>query len=138
MKPRNQRPDQALSAVKGRNLKKPDRYTDDNGLHLVVNSSGARRRVLRRVVRGRHRDTGLGSVKLVSLADAREKAASDRRVAHNGGDPLAQRRAKQARPTFREAAERVHAGHGKGWRCSFTGSGSFPNWSQNDHQDILD
>lgn len=43
------------------------------------------------MVRGKRRDIGLGGLKLVSLAETREKAAELRRMAREGGDPLAER-----------------------------------------------
>jgi hypothetical protein len=58
------RPDQALSAVFVRQIKKPGRHADGNGLYLMVEPSGAKRWVLRTVVHGRRRDIGLGSARL--------------------------------------------------------------------------
>ena len=71
MKTKTQHPDRALSALKIRALKGPGRYGDGNGLYLIVDPSGAKRWMLRTVVQGRRRDIGLGSARLVSLADAR-------------------------------------------------------------------
>jgi hypothetical protein len=107
-KPRRAHPEKRLTAVAVRNLKRPGRYADGNGLYLVVDDSGAKRWMLRTVVLNRRRDIGLGSVRLVSLAEAREEAARLRRKARDGEDPLADRRRKKlAALTFREAAERV-------------------------------
>jgi integrase len=95
----------------------PGRYADGNGLYLVVEPSGAKRWVLRTIVRGKRRDMGLGGLSLVSLAEAREKALACRKLAREGGDPLAERRkARAVIPTFAEAAERVHAEHQATWR----------------------
>ena len=80
-KPRGMHPDKRLTAVAIRNLKRPGRYADGNGLYLVVDDSGAKRWTLRTVVLGRRRDIGLGSVRLVSLAEAREQATRLRRKA---------------------------------------------------------
>jgi integrase len=111
-KPRGQHPDKRLTAVTVRNLKNPGRYADGNGLYLVVDHSGAKRWMLRTVIAHKRRDIGLGSVRLVSLAEAREEATKLRRQARRGEDPLAERRrASQAIPTFRDAAQRVHAAH---------------------------
>jgi len=41
---------------------------------------------------------GLGSAQLVSLAEAREKAAIYRRIARDGGDPLAEKRKAPSLP----------------------------------------
>jgi len=73
--------------------------------------------MLRTVVRGRRRDIGLGGVQLVSLAQAREKAAQLRRMAREGQDPLAQQRlARRVVPTFREAAATVHRATSPSWK----------------------
>ena len=63
------------------------RHTDGGGLYLYVSEAGARRWVLRITVRGKRRDFGLGSAKIVSLADARDMANEYRVIAAKGGDP---------------------------------------------------
>ena len=111
-KPRGPHPEKRLTAVGIRNLKRPGRYADGNGLYVVVDDSGAKRWLLRTVIMGKRRDIGLGSVRLVPLVEAREEAVRMRRKARDGGDPLAERRrASLVVPTFREAAETVHAAH---------------------------
>ena len=92
MKRRGKHPDKALNAAKVRGLSRPGRHADGNGLYLVVDPSGAKRWMLRTVVAGRRRDIGLGSVRLVGLAEAREKAAQYRKLARGGGDPLSEKR----------------------------------------------
>jgi hypothetical protein len=68
--------------------------------------------VLRTVILGKRCDIGLGSVRLVSLAEAREEAVRIRRKARDGEDPLAERRrATLVVPTFQEGAETVHKAH---------------------------
>lgn len=119
MKPKGNHPDKALSAVKVRSLTEPGRHADGNGLYLEVDSSGAKRWLLRIMVRGRRRDIGLGSLKLVSLAEAREKATELRKLARSGGDPLAERRRQRVGvPTFEEAAKAVHEAHKATWKNS--------------------
>ena len=85
----------------------PGRYADGNGLYLFVHPSGTRGWIQRLVVRGRRRELGLGSVALVPLAEAREKALANRKRAREGGDPLAEKRRTEGIPTFAEAASRV-------------------------------
>ena len=58
----------------------------------------------------------LGSVELVSLAEAREKARSNRNLAREGGDPLAKRRRAHGIPSFAEAAAKVVEPKRAGWR----------------------
>ncbi len=104
MKPGKPHPVNALSAAFVRSAK-PGRHADGGGLYLEVDDSGARRWTLRTVVMGSRKDIGLGSARLVSLADARIEAARLRRIAREGGDPLAERQAtKVAAMTFDEAA----------------------------------
>jgi len=108
-KPKGSHPHQRLTAIAVRNLRTPGRYADGNGLYLLVDHRGAKRWLLRTVVRGERRDIGLGSARLVPLADARDEAARLRRLARGGGDPLASRRQeRRATPTFRAAALEVH------------------------------
>ena len=92
------------------------RYSDGNGLYLQVDSSGARRWVQRLVIRGTSRTLGLGGCAVVSLAEARERALGNRKLARAGGDPLAERRHARGMPTFEEAAAKVLALHRPGWR----------------------
>ena len=117
MKNRGPHPHKALSATAVRALKKPGRYGDGNGLYLIVDDSGSKRWMLRTVVHGRRRDIGLGGLSLVSLAEAREEAASMRKIARKGDDPLAERQKARAQiPTFKQAAKMVHEEHAKTWK----------------------
>ena len=94
----------------------PGRHADGNGLYLFVQPSGTRSWIQRLLVRGRRRELGLGSLALVPLAEAREKALANRKLARQGGDPLAEKRRSQAVPTFAEAAMRVLEQKRDGWR----------------------
>lgn len=110
-------PSKALTAVQVRAVREPGRYADGGGLYLEVDPSGAKRWLLRTVVRGKRRDIGLGGLATVSLAEAREAALAMRKLARAGGDPLAERRReRRAVPTFEEAADIVHAEHAPGWK----------------------
>jgi hypothetical protein len=114
---RKKHPDKALNAVRVNALKSPGRYADGNGLYLKVDVSGAKRWELRTVVRGKRCDIGLGGLKAVTLAEAREEARKYRAIARDDGDPLAEkRRARKVVPTFRQAAETVHKEHAKAWK----------------------
>ena len=81
-------------------------YSDGDGLYLAVKPTGSKSWILRTMVLGRRRDIGIGSASLVSLAEARDKARELRKVARDGGDPLADR--NRTALTFREAAEEYH------------------------------
>src|SRR5262245_65188752 len=61
-------------------------YSDGRGLLLKV-EGGSARWVLRITTGGKRRDLGLGSVREVGLADARERAAEKIKDARAGRDP---------------------------------------------------
>jgi len=117
MKRTGKHPDKALTPVRINALKVAGRYADGNGLYLVVDPSGAKRWILRTMVQGRRRDIGLGSLRLVSLGEAREAARTHRKLARDGGNPLAERRrARAVIPTFEDLARTVHGHHKAGWK----------------------
>ena len=64
----------------------PGRHADGNGLYLFVQPSSTRSWIQRLVIRGRRREIELGSIALVSLAEAREKARANRKLARADGD----------------------------------------------------
>jgi integrase len=106
-----------LTVVQVRNLKEPGRYSDGQGLMLVVATDGSRKWVLRVQADGRRRDFGLGAAAQVSLAEARDAAATIRKQVKAGQDPLAERRrARETIPTFQEAALRMHEEHKPSWK----------------------
>ncbi len=98
-----------FTARKVEALKEPGHYVDGDGLALVIGKRGGKSWVLRTMVRGKRRDIGLGGLSWVSLAEAREKSRAARKIARDGGDPIAARRAGTVCLTFEEAARRVHA-----------------------------
>ena len=101
---------------------RPGRYTDGGGLHLHVRDARRRAWVLRYMRHGRSRDMGLGPYPEVSLAEARERAASARKLLRDGQDPVQARRAEATAQaaslghTFRAAAEELLADKARGWR----------------------
>lgn len=100
-------------------LKAPGRYSDGDGLLLEVTKSGSASWLVRVQKDGKRRDIGLGGLKKLGLADARERAAEIRKAIVAGRDPVAerkQRRAAPAIPTFAELAERCHGDRLKGWK----------------------
>ena len=86
-----------------------------HGLFLRVTPSGSRQWVTRITVHGVRRDYGLGGFPLVSLAEARDKAFTLRRVARQGGDPATVRGGRSV-PTFETAAERTIELNRPTWR----------------------
>ncbi len=97
-------------------IKEAGRYGDGDGLYLEVGRTGSKSWILRTTVQGRRRDIGLGGISWVSLAEARDKARAFRKIAKDGGDPLAERREKEGMPTFEEAARIVYDNLKPGWR----------------------
>lgn len=114
-KKQGRHPERVLSAAFVRTVTKPGRYFDGLGLSLLVTPTGGRCWVQRLTIAGRVREMGLGGYPVVTLAQAREAALANKRLARQGGDPLAEKRRK-AVPTFAEAAAQVLALHRPGWR----------------------
>jgi integrase len=110
------RAEKVLSAAFVRTVTTPGKYTDGHGLFLKVDASGAKRWVQRIVIRGKRTEIGMGSLSLVSLAEARETALEHRKLARAGDDPLQAKRTAQVLLTFEEAARKVHEIHKPTWR----------------------
>jgi integrase len=81
-----------------------------------VSDTGTRKWVLRFTWRGKAREMGLGSATTVSLADAREKAASARRMIAQDIDPIHERKRTGGVPTFGEMADQVRESLSAGFR----------------------
>ena len=96
-----------LSATAVRNLKEPGKYYDLHGLFLRIEPTGSSRWVQRVSVAGRQREIGLGSADLVTLAEARELAVSNKKLARAGGDPLAAKQERIAIPSLDAAIDKV-------------------------------
>lgn len=115
-----------LTALTVKRQQTPGRYSDGDGLYLFVQSNGSRSWVFRwrDRVTGKLRDKGLGPVRIVSLAQARIRAAECRETVWNGGDPIgaaqdvrqAARLAIAKRTTFAECCERYIEAHRDSWR----------------------
>ncbi len=98
------------------------RHGDGNGLYLVVDPSGARRWIVRVVVKGQKNknggplrtDFGLGGADVVSLHQARERALEYRRMAKQGLHPRFH--APREIPTFEEVAGQVHIDRMPTWK----------------------
>jgi integrase len=127
-----------LTALSIKSAEPGKKHGDGNGLFLLVKDSGARSWVLRIQADGKRRDFGLGAVdlsprspeatrlaeqipildrRLLTLAEAREKAAVFRRMIMAGIDPIEERKkAKAVIPTFEQAARDCHEALKDGWR----------------------
>jgi integrase len=106
-----------LTVARVKTLTEAGRYIDGDGLMLVVKPTGAQSWTLRVRIGGDRRDIGLGSAKVLTLAEARAKAAELRRDIARGIDPIAEKKkVVDPVPTFRDAATRVHADHKAAWK----------------------
>ena len=110
--------------------RQPGTFADGGGLYLIVGkpapATGTQSRswFFRYVTAGRAREMGLGPVRDVTLAEARELAADLRRQRRAGIDPADARQAERvkvkveraASVTFEHAAERYIAENAPGWK----------------------
>lgn len=101
-------------------LGKPGTYQDGDGLFLKVDKRGGASWLLRLQRDGKRQDIGLGSAKLLTLAEVRSKAIGMRKaVKLERRDVLAEKKdAAAAKVTFRAAACQYHAENAAGWKSS--------------------
>ncbi|TCP93746.1 integrase [Sphingomonas sp. PP-CE-1A-559] len=116
IKPTGRHLEKRLSAATVRAIKTPGLHGDGNGLYLKIDTSGAKRWIQRLMIEGKRRDIGLGSASLVGLAEARDKALENRKLARAGGDPLAAKKRSMEVLSFKAAAEKVHELSKPTWR----------------------
>lgn len=115
-----------LSARRIAQLDKPGRYCDGGNLWLQVRSKDAKSWIFRYVFAGKVRWHGLGDLRTISLAEARDAALECRKLLRQGIDPIEHRRAQRAaaiaernsRRTFAEAAREYVAAHRAGWKSA--------------------
>jgi integrase len=113
-----------LSARKVEALNKPGLHADGGGLYLQISPTGSKSWKYRYSIQSRVRDMGVGALADVSLAQARELAAQNRKLAKQGVDPLAQRHQERAAKaleaaraiTFRDMAAMYIEGRRASWR----------------------
>jgi integrase len=111
-----------LTAKKVQNVKAAGMYPDGAGLYLQVTGEGAKSWILRYSLRGKAREMGLGSLRKVSVADARRKAAESHKLLDDHIDPIEHRATVRAAAaltnaktiTFKEAAKIYIAMRSKG------------------------
>ena len=105
-----------LSAAFVKTVSEPGKYYDQHGLILRVLPNGGRQWVQRLVIHGKRRELGLRTYPLVSLAEARQQAFENRKLARAGGDPLADKRKAVGMPSFAQAAAKVIEMHRPSWK----------------------
>jgi integrase len=117
-----------LSYRKVETLKQPGMYGDGGGLYLQVTegADGTPRKswLFRYAATGRERQMGLGPLRDVPLAEARDRALAARELRRAGKDPITEREALRAEASlvkaktmsFDECAKVCIAAHRAGWR----------------------
>ena len=102
----------------------PGYHADGGNLYLQVAPSGSKSWIFRYTQDGKTREMGLGSVATFSLAEARERAAENRKLLADGKDPMAVKRerdvvrrmAEANLITFDQAAAQYIEAHESGWK----------------------
>ncbi|MBU2801055.1 integrase arm-type DNA-binding domain-containing protein [Acidithiobacillus caldus] len=96
----------------------PGTYPDGGNLYLRVRSTGSRAWVFRYVTNGKAREIGMGSLDVLSLAEARNKAEAMRKAVAAGTDPVHVIRPPEKRKprTFQEVAHETIEALRPGWR----------------------
>ena len=80
-----------LDALMVKSLTKPGYYFDGAGLYLQVSKSGSKSWIMRYTLDGKPCEMGLGSFVTFTLADARKRATTQRKLLADGIDPLAKK-----------------------------------------------
>ena len=76
------------------------KYYDQYGLFLHVRPSGAKKWLQRYTFKGRRREIGLGSAKIVSVAKARKNAHQNLVLVSEGIDPIEYKKQDSVIPKF--------------------------------------
>jgi integrase len=113
-----------LTALKVAHARDPGMLADGDGLYLQVSNASSKSWIFRYRRNGKQREMGLGPLKGVSLAAAREKARGCRAKLADGIDPLVAREAVRVRNatdnakviTFDQCAEAFIKAHGDSWK----------------------
>lgn len=100
---------------------KPGSTADGGGLYLKITPPGSASWQYRFQLRGIRRAIGLGACSVVTLADARSKAAEAMAMVKSGKDPRDEREAKALQvvkqsSTFKDVADEYIASHRHGWK----------------------
>jgi integrase len=112
-----------LTALAVTRAKRRGYLSDGGGLFLAITATGSKSWVFRFRVGGRLREMGLGPLHTVSLAEAREKALTCRKLRLDAKDPIETRRNERIAArleaargmTFGECAQAYVAAHKSAW-----------------------
>jgi integrase len=115
--------DNRLTAQMVKQTKEPGYHGDGGGLVLRVTDNGVKGWLYRYKANGKTREMGLGPVRDVSLAEAREAAREARRLRRAGIDPIVAKRARKDAAkleaakavTFTECADDYIKAHRASW-----------------------
>ncbi len=105
-----------LNARSVETIKAPGRHADGGNLYLNVSTTGARSWVFLYKRSGHQREMGLGPLRDVSLAHARDLAAEHRQAIREGFDPLQKRKATIDKPNFGDFASELVETMSSAWR----------------------
>jgi integrase len=112
-----------LTALGVKRTVQPGRYGDGGGLWLQVRDAERRSWLFRYTLHGRAREMGLGALKDMTLAEARDAALASRKLLLSGLDPIEHRqearivaKARLNAHAFRGVAARYIESHEAGWR----------------------
>ncbi|MDA8687544.1 integrase arm-type DNA-binding domain-containing protein [bacterium] len=98
------------------NVTNAGKYYDQHGLFLHVRSSGAKKWLQRYTIKGRRREVGLGSAKVVSVSQARRNAYNNLILVSEGIDPIEDKKKDKSIPNFEAAARSVYDANLPTWR----------------------
>ena len=121
-----------LTAIEAKSIKTPGFYRAGETLYLNIALGGSKSWIQRITIHGKRHNIGLGGYPVVSLAEARDKAFQNRKLARSGGDPLAEKRRAKL-PTFEQAAEKTFEANQARWRSKVTAK----NWEQGMKKHVL-
>ena len=114
----------SVRGIKSQN--KSGRYADGNGLYLQVGKSGAKSWLFRYMLDGKSREMGLGSIRIETLSQAREKAKHCKKLLKSGTDPIRDRQKHIAIEkadnkemlSFQKCTEGYLKAHSASWRSA--------------------
>jgi len=114
-----------LTALQIKNASKRGLLCDGDGLNLQISASGeAKSWIFRFRMDGKYHDHGLGSLKTLSLAEAREAARECRRLRLKGLNPIEERKRRRVAArledakslTFKDCVEQYVESHEAAWK----------------------
>src|SRR5829696_10469144 len=118
MIPMTTRTHNRLTTRKVEALDRPGRHADGGGLYLAVRDNGSKSWSFLYSLHGKRRELGLGSVRDVPLARARELAAEARQAITKGENPISPKHSKRSAgaSSFAACAEHLIASLEPSWR----------------------